>query len=286
MKSGTWILIVLGFAILGSILHLLWKEREKKKEPEVKVDEVTDYNMYVMTHKEKIIYIFIAAGVIFVVAYIFYRSIFLSIMMMPFALLYPKRRTHEIINQRKQKLTLQFKDALYSLSSSVSAGKSIEIAFKEAVKDLLILYPDSNTMIIQEMQYMINRIEMNEPIESALKDFANRSHIEDIQNFADVFQTCKRSGGNLVQVIKNTSEIIQEKITIRQEIDTMIAEKKFEHKVLMIMPIAIMLLLSTSAEDFMAPVFTETIGKLVMTVAIFMMGIAYYISKKIMEIEI
>ncbi len=281
---------MLGVVILGSILYLIWKEKEEKnetgKETKAKLDELGDYNTYVMTHKEKYLYILIASGVIFVIAYIFYRSILLSIIMMPLAILYPKRRTQEIINQRKQKLTIQFKDALYSLSSSVSAGKSIEIAFKDTVKDLLILYPDSNTMIINEMQYIVRRIEMNEPVEVALNDFANRSHIEDIQNFADVFQTCKRSGGNLVQVIKNTSEIIQEKISIRQEIDTMLAEKKFEQKVLMVMPIAMILLLSTSAKDFMEPVFTEPMGRLVMTFAIFLMGIAYYISKKMMEIEI
>jgi len=44
--------------------------------------------------------------------------------------------------KRKSELNLQFKDLLYSISASLTAGKSVETAFKEALNDLCILYPD------------------------------------------------------------------------------------------------------------------------------------------------
>jgi tight adherence protein B len=247
---------------------------------------MTDYNIYNMTSKEKLICIISAAAVIFIVAYVFYRSAAIALLLLPLSLLYPRIRVKELIRKRKEELNLQFREALYSVSSSLSAGKSIETAFRDALKDLSLQYPDSGTYIIGELECINRKIEMNETIEYALFDFAERSHMEDIRNFTDVFTICKRTGGNLVQVIKNTADIITEKIDMKQEIKVMLTEKRLEHKILNLMPVMIVLLLSASANEFMQPVFNEPLGRAAMTAAIILFGIAYVISGKIMNIEV
>ena len=72
---------------------------------------------------------------------------------------------------------------------------------------------------------------MNENIESILKDFAERSGIEEIQHFADVFGF-KRTGGNLVEIIRTTTRMISERIEIKQEIETSLAAKRQEQRIL------------------------------------------------------
>ena len=101
-----------------------------------------DFDSYVMSLWEKVLYTAAAAIVIFSVAFIFYRSIFLSLLLTPLALFYPRIKTKDIIKKRKKELNIQFKDMLYSLSSSLSAGKTVESAFREALKDLSVLYPE------------------------------------------------------------------------------------------------------------------------------------------------
>jgi len=71
---------------------------------------------------------------------------------------------------------------------------------------------------------------MNETIEDALEDLAKRSHLEDIQNFTDVFQNLQENGGNLVNVIRNSTNIINDKIEIKEEINTLLAAKKLSRK--------------------------------------------------------
>lgn len=295
-QTLTWVLVVIGIGILGLIIYLLTSDRPKDTESEPgspnflenkpSGKELVNYNTYYMGGKEKLLYTALAAAAIFAVGFIFYRSLVLSAVITPLALLYPRIRTKEIIKRRKEELNLQFKEALYSLSSSLSAGKSIETAFKDAHKDLVILYPDPDTFILKELQYISRRIEMNETVESALQDFARRSHLEDVRNFVDIFQTCKRTGGDLVQVMKNTSDIINDKITIKQEIATMLSQRKIEQKVLNLLPLGMILILSTSAEDFMRPVFTQPAGRMVMTVSVLLLTAAYFLSKKIMDIEV
>jgi tight adherence protein B len=245
-----------------------------------------DYDFYSMTGREMLMCIMGAAIAIFGVAYVFYRSIAISLLLTPLALLYPKIRIREIIRERKTELNLQFREMLYSIASSLTAGKSIELAFGEAGKELLIQYSDPNTFILVELQQIIRRIEMNDTVEEALNDLAARSHLEDMVNFADVFSICKRSGGNLVQVVKNSAEIISEKIDVRQEIDVLLTEKRLEYKVLNIMPVFIVLLLSTGAEEFMAPVFTDPLGRVAVTFSLLLFAAAYFVSKRIMDIGV
>jgi tight adherence protein B len=259
-----------------------WSER---REPGYERGEPR-YDDYHMTVKEKIFYAMFAAVVIFILCHICYRSYLFSILVCPLGVFYPSMRKRQIIRNRKKELNMQFKDMLYALSSSLSAGSSVEKAFRQLPSDLSLLYPDSNTSIIREARLIALKLEMNESAESALNSFAERSGIDDIMNFADVFQISKRAGANMVEVIRNTTNIINDRIEIEQEIDTMLAERRFEQKVLYVLPPAMITLLSLAAADYMEPVFSTFAGYAVMSAAVVLIGLAYFISAKINNISI
>ena len=245
-----------------------------------------DYDIYVMTHREKLLYTLLAAVVIFVVGMIFYQRPILALLLSLFSLKFPKIRTAQIIRKRKQTLNTQFKDMLYALSSSMSAGRSLEMAFQDALRDLEVIYPDPETPIMQETTYILRCISMNMTVEDAISQFAARAHIEDIQNFADVIRICKRSGGNLIEVIRSTSQMITDKIETKNEIETVITAKKFESRIMTCTPIVMVAVLSAASPDYMKPVFTTVVGAVVMTVAIVLFAVSFFVGEKIMEIEV
>lgn len=247
---------------------------------------LVDYSVYTMPAGQKMLYTALAAAFIYLTAFIFYRNHILSLLLTPLSLAYLRIRKRELLAKRKRNLNIQFKDMLYSLSSSLAAGRSMENSFREALRDLTVLYPDPEEYIVLEVEYMVRRIEMNETAEAVLSDFARRTKLEDVENFSDVFQTCKRMGGNIVEVIRNTTGIINDRIEVRQEIGMLLAQRKFEQKVLNIIPLFLIVILSASAADYMEPVFTTAVGRLVMTAAIIMLTAAYLISRKIMDIEV
>ena len=72
----------------------------------------------------------------------------------------------------------------------------------------------------------------------------------------------------------------------KNEIETTITAKKFESRVMTVTPIFMVLILSMSSPDYMAPVFNTPIGALVMTVAILLFVISFVISEKIIDIEV
>lgn len=247
--------------------------------------EIIDYDVYVIKPLERLFYIIAASLIITAVGFIFYRSILLSLLLTPVSLFYPGIRKRKIISKRKAELRLQFKDAMQSLSSSLYAGRAFESALKGAISDLLIQYePDS--YIVKELGIIVRKLEANETVENAFSEFAKRTHIEEIEGFAEVLDICKRTGGNLITAIKSSTDIIADKIEVQNEIQGILAQKKLEQKILSVMPIAIILMLSTSAMDFMLPVFTQVIGRIVMTVSMGLFVFSYLIAEKITNIEV
>ncbi|MBM7615825.1 type II secretion system F family protein [Alkaliphilus hydrothermalis] len=245
-----------------------------------------DYNQYPMGQRERLIYLSLAVVVLYIIGYIFYQSWVGAFLLTPVALFYPSYKRRDKIELQKKQLNLEFKEALYVITSSLSVGKSLEMAIRDGVKELELLYPYNDTYIVEELQYIVRKIEMNVTVEEAFLDFAKRSHSEDIQNFVEVLMICKRTGGNLVEVMKNTSKMITDKIEFQQELDLMLSKRKFEQKILNIIPVVMVSVLTWSAPDYMAPVFNSMTGKIVMTVAILLFGISMVITRKIVRIEV
>jgi tight adherence protein B len=265
--------------------HFMEKHKEKQnKEVE---GHLVNYAVYRLSVKEFVFYAVIAGAFFAFVGYLFYESIIAAIVLGALGLLYPKVQRKTLLNKRKEKLKVQFKEAIASLSSSLAAGRSIENSFREVVADLYLLYPDPNTLIIREFEIINRRIENGETIENALLDFSNRSDMEDIQNFTNVFITCKRTGGNLVEVIRRTSDIISEKIDIQQEVAVMVAQKKFESRIMSIAPIGMILLLKYSAEDYLAPMYQwSSRGPVFMTICLGLLVFSYWYGQRIMDIKV
>lgn len=245
-----------------------------------------DYDSYAMSLKERLLCTGTAAIASYAVCYIFYRSHAICLLFSLLALAYPKLRLKAIVQKRKKRLNLQFRDMLYALSSSVSVGQPVERAFLSVKKDLELQYPDPEELINREVSLAVAKLEMNTPVEAVLADLAARSHLEDIKNFADAFIICKRSGGNLAEVIRNTSNIIGDKLDISQEIETALAEKKLESKILTAMPILIVLLLSATAGDYIRPVFETITGRLAMTLSVLLLLAANFITRRIFDINV
>ncbi|MFF2481821.1 type II secretion system F family protein [Paenibacillus sp. NPDC058071] len=223
--------------------------------------------------------------IMFVALYIVYRSVPVSITLGVVGLCAPRFYRASLINSRKQRLKLQFKEALYSLASSLAAGRSVENAFVASIDDLRLLYPDPRTELLNEFQMIKYRLDNAEPLEQALRHLANRAGIDDITQFADVMAACKRSGGDLVSVMKRTSQTIGEKLEVQQEIAVMIAQKKFEARIMMAVPFAFLAFLGFAAPDYMAPLYGKA-GYTLLTVGLAALAVCFWFIQRIMAIRI
>ncbi|TDQ42195.1 type II secretion system F family protein [Aureibacillus halotolerans] len=266
-------------------------KKTKKKEPTKKRGPLTQYETnyaeYQLSKAEWLTTIIAVAGLFFLIGIVFYQNAIVGILLSGITFFSPKFRRAQLIVKRKEELSLQFKQALYSLSSSLAAGKSLENAFREVVIDLKLLYPDERTYIIREFELINRKVENGTPIERAVENFAVRSDIDDIQNFSDVITTCKRTGGDLVEVVRRTSTIIGDKLDIQQEITVVVSQKRLESRILNVAPFIMITALSLGSPDYMAPLYEfPGGGPFIMTLAIGVLVFSYWLSQKIMNIKV
>lgn len=247
--------------------------------------KLPDYKVYVLSARQKGICLLVGGMGLYCIGYVFFHSLWLALVLAGGAVFIPKYWGRYLLRRRRDALSLNFKQALYSLSSSLAAGRSVENGFRDAIEDLRLLYPGGDNDLMMELGIICTRLEYGQPIEEALQDFSNRAGNEDIGNFADVFTTCKRSGGDLVEIVRRTSAIISEKLEISQEIGVVIAQKRFEAKAMMISPLLFLVFMDMTSPDYMSPMHSG-IGLVISGLALLIFGLCAWLMMKIMDISV
>ena len=227
----------------------------------------------------------IALTLCWTAAYLFYKSILAIEVFTGAAIFVVNLQIQSRVKKRKWELTLQFRDGIQSLSNALGAGYSIENAFTEAVRDLRLLY-EEDADIVKEFQGICQQIHLNRNVEDLLMEFGSRSEVEDIISFAEVVMTAKRTGGDLIRIMKTTSSNISDKIDIQREISTLIAAKKMEGYIMCVIPSGIIVYLNVSMPGFLAPMYETLIGRIIMTIGLGFYLLAVLLLQKIVDIKV
>lgn len=226
-----------------------------------------------------------AVVVILGIAWIYYRTWVAVVLLFPVGIWYYLRLLDECIHRKEQEFLIQFKEMLQTFSALLNTGYSVENALKESLKEMHLFYPEG-AAILRELEMIVRQIHMQVPVEQTIDELAERTRLTDVENFAGVFVTAKRSGGDMMSIIRNTADQIGDKIDVKREIDTMLAAKKYEFQVMSVIPFGIVLYMTVSFPEFMGNLYGNIIGTGVMTGCLIIYLGAYGIGRKIIEIEV
>lgn len=248
------------------------------------IGDATDYNDYIPVLKEKILWFLIGLAASGAVLYIFYENLIVSLVAGAVCgLVFVPLRRKAKIKKRKQKLSMQFRELLDALATSIGAGKNVQDSFQGAVDDLAVQFTRDSD-IVRELEIICSGMYNNIAIEDLLSNFAKRSGVEDIDNFANVFATCYRKGGNINEVIKNTAEIIGDKIEIKMELETMVSGQKNEMNIMLFMPVLFIVVMKSMGGGLID--LSSPKGVLSVTAALAIFVVAYFAGQWITNIKI
>jgi len=265
--------------------------------------EITlNYCVYYMSLAEKIVYFLLAAIIGAYVGYLFYGGIGKNEFGEPTTLTYVLNtivtlgcgfmtgkyflpiRTKQIQVARQKKLRSQFRDMLEALSTALGAGQNVRDAFASVYNDLTNQYEET-AFILKEL-YLINTGVVNGVnMEDLIADFARRSGSKDIKDFSDVFEICYRQGGNIRETVKNTCQIISDKMGIVEEIETTVSGSKNEQYIMLVMPVALIAMIKSTSPDFAAN-FTTPAGIASTTIGIVLFVVSYFLGTKLLDIKV
>ncbi len=244
-----------------------------------------DYSKYHLSFTEWGKAILMSVAITITIAFLFFNSKWaLAIFPLVCGFVYQQTKNSGLQKQ-KSNLSIQFLDAMRVVSTALMAGLSIENAWKEAQKEVDTLYGRNSPMFL-ELQEMNHSVALNVPLEQVLEEFAERTDVEDIISFAEVFTFAKRSGGNFVKIIDNTTEHMKSKVETQKEIEVLIASKRLEQKVMNLVPIFILAYLRLSSDGYLDVLYGNWFGRVFMCICLAVYIVSFLVAERIMTIKI
>ncbi len=218
-------------------------------------------------------------------AWLFYDRVAATLLFAPFFILFIKAAASYKTSRRKQELTDQFLRALISVSTSLSAGISPENAFIMAASDMDKLY-GTKSVISLHLRVINSRVAMGQRLESALSDFAGRTHIPEIEDFAVVFRVAKEKGADFSAVISSCAQIMENRRDSENEARVLIRAKQYEQRVMCIIPPGILTYLRMSSGSFIGVLYHNAKGIAIMTACLVTYVLAVYLAERIGDVSV
>ena len=129
-------------------------------------------------------------------------------------------------------------------------------------------------VISKELAVMTRKLRLSMSMEQVFDEFARRVDMEDVRNFSVVFTAAKKSGGDMIAIIRNTVDQISGKIEVKREIETLL------------IPYAIIAYMRLSFSEFMSYLYGNILGIGVMSVCLGIYAGAYVLGAKMVDIEV
>lgn len=221
----------------------------------------------------------IASGIF---TYFFYRSLWGIVVAVPGGYLYVliEKRGDVLKEVRIQREA--FKECIQSVAASLRAGYAPAGAFAESKKDMVHMYGEESE-IVKNLDKIQNGLRNNQTLESLLISWGKESKVEEISEFADVFSIAKRSGGSAIGVIESTALMIWNRMEAEREIETLLAGKRMEQRVMSGMPFLILFYLQISNPGYFDVLYHNAFGVVVMTGMLSIYLWSHYYCEKILE---
>ena len=191
-------------------------------------------------------------------------------------------------NYSQEKLRLQFKEFLEIISISISggSGRSMENAVEDSLRELQMIY-NQDSDIVREIALIVSDYRhAGIPMVKGFEELGERSDIDDVLSFAAIYKTIEGKTSDFGYIIAQTRDIIKDKVEIAMEIQTEINSAKSEAYMMLVLPLVLVIMMSTMGSGFMDSLFTTAIGRIAATVGVICTFVSYVIATRAAEIDV
>ncbi len=184
------------------------------------------------------------------------------------------------LGRRRQKtFNAQLPDMLQLLAGSLRAGYSL-------VQGVDAVATESDGPMGRELRRAMTEARLGRELEDALHASAERIQSKDFEWVVMAIGIQREVGGNLAELLMTVSDTMIDRERLRRDVASLTAEGKMSAIILGIMPIALGGLMAVVNPSYMEPLFSQSLGHILLGVAVVTMGIGFAWMKKCITIEI
>jgi len=173
----------------------------------------------------------------------------------------------------------QLPDTITLLSNSLRAGSSF-------LQSIELVSREGGPPMSEEMGRVVREVNLGLGMEEALHNLVRRIKSDDLDLMVTAIGIQQQVGGNLAEILDTIAFTIRERVRIKGEINTLTAQGRVSGYLVAFLPIGLGVALNAINPAFMAPLFTETIGRILIGVGAVMMTIGFLAIRKITDIKV
>jgi tight adherence protein B len=183
------------------------------------------------------------------------------------------------ISGRLNAFNKQLPDTITLLSNSLRAGSSF-------LQSIELVSREGGPPMSEEMGRVVREVNLGLGMEEALHNLVRRIKSDDLDLMVTAIGIQQQVGGNLAEILDTIAFTIRERVRIKGEINTLTAQGRVSGYLVAFLPIGLGVALNAINPAFMAPLFTETIGRILIGVGAVMMTIGFLAIRKITDIKV
>lgn len=172
------------------------------------------------------------------------------------------------MEKKRHALEVQFKDAMITMTSALQAGYSLERAMEDAYQVSWNVYgADSNIVFL--LGKVVTGRRLNISFDYLLAEMKELSALDMVGELAEIISICRKYGGNLPELIQKETNLIEDKLMIKEEVLSATASVRYEAYVMDVIPPFIILYLNITGSGFLTILYDSWFGFGFMTVCMY-----------------
>jgi tight adherence protein B len=182
-------------------------------------------------------------------------------------------------SRRQAKFEEQLPSTLQLLSGALQAGHSLQQAVDTVVHE-------AGDPIAGEFQRVLTEARLGRPLEEAFEAMAKRTNSLDFTWTVMAIRLQRQVGGNLAEVLSTVSQTIRDRYALRRQVKALSAEGRLSSLILSVLPLLMFVALLIFNPVFLRPLFTTSVGIIMMAASGVLMIFGVFWLKKITEIKV
>lgn len=181
--------------------------------------------------------------------------------------------------KRCGKFVEQMVDALTIMANGIKTGSNPVQAMQRVIEIM-------DNPISQEFKTIVQETQVGSSFEEALNKLAERIPKPDVQMFVTGINILKETGGNLAETFETIVYVIRERQKIEKKIDAITSKGVMQGVIVMMVPFIIFIVFLFMDPNFIKPMYTTTMGYILIFVMLVLQIIGGVWIKKIVTIKV
>lgn len=180
--------------------------------------------------------------------------------------------------RRIKKFTEHFSDAIDVIVRGIKSGLPVHDCLK-------IIGRESPEPLAGEFRTLVDNVGVGIAIGDALEKMYQRMPTSELRFFAIVLAIQQKTGGNLAEALNNLSTVLRARKLMREKIKALSSEAVASSFIIGSLPPGVVVLITVTTPSYMAPMFSDPRGHLMLMGAAFWMSCGIFVMRKMINFK-